>query len=471
MKQILNFTLLLLALQYSATAATYDFEVDGIYYDVLDNEAIVTCKHVDFEDYIYSDYTGDVTIPSTVTHNGTTYSVTSIGGFAFINCIGLTSVKIPNSVTSIGWAAFYGCTGLSNIIIPNSVTTIGVEAFYGCTGLSDIIIPNSVTTIETDAFFGCTGLSSIIIPNSVTVIGDRPFSNCSGVTSIIVDSGNERYDSRNNCNAIIETASNTLISGCQNTIIPNTVKNIGNFAFEGQNELNAIDIPNSITFIGEYAFNYCSGLKSVIIPNTVTTIGSYAFSGTTWYDNQPDGLVYAGLVAYGYKGTMPEDTIIIREGTYGIAGCAFRDSRLTSVTIPNSITNIGNDAFYNCFHLKDVYSYIVNPSAIAMHGQVFYFDYYLQDYSYRTLYVPIGSVAAYQADSRWSDYFGSIVEMAPSPGDVDADGSVSVADVVELVDLILAGSVDVAENPAADVNGNGIINIADVVELIDQLLN
>jgi hypothetical protein len=166
--------------------------------------------------------------------------VKSIGSYAFLYCKGLTSITIPNSVTSIGGFAFEGCSGLTSITIPNSVTSIGDYAFYVC-----------------------SGLTSITIPNSVTSIGSYAFSDCSGLTSITVEKGNTKYDSRDNCNAIIETNTNKLIAGCKNTIIPNSVMSIGESAFYGCSGLTSITIPNSVTSIGNWAFSYCSGLTSI----------------------------------------------------------------------------------------------------------------------------------------------------------------------------------------------------------------
>ncbi|MCQ2243020.1 MAG: leucine-rich repeat domain-containing protein [Bacteroidaceae bacterium] len=229
-------------------------------------------------------------------------SVTSIGGAAFEWCSGLTSITIPNSVTSIRYKAFHGCSGLTSVTIPNSVTSIGDAAFANCSGLTSVTIPNSVTSIGSDAFSYCSDLTSITIPNSVTSIGERAFSNCSGLssitipnsvksigdwafsycyglTSIMVEKGNPNYDSRDNCNAIIETSTNTLISGCQNTIIPNSVTSIGYAAFSQCSGLTSIAIPNSVTSIGYMAFLDCTGLTSVTIPNSVTSIRGYAFAG------------------------------------------------------------------------------------------------------------------------------------------------------------------------------------------------
>ena len=224
-----------------------------------------------------------------------------------------------------------------------------------------------VTCIGESAFMYCSSLTDVTIPKSVRSIEDYAFSDCSGLTSIVVESGNPVYDSRNNCNAIIETASNTLLAGCKNTIIPNSVTTIGEGAFYGCTGLTSVTIPNSVTNIGNNAFSYCNGLTSIDIQNSVISIGSGAFEGTGWYDNQPDGLVYAGKVAYKYKGTMPANTsITLIEGTKGIAGGAFSGcSGLTSVTIPNSVTSIGLDAFCECSGLTSV----TIPNSVTTIGQ------------------------------------------------------------------------------------------------------
>ena len=188
--------------------------------------------------------------------------------------------------------------------IGNSVTSIGEEAFSDCSGLTSLVIPNSVTKIDYSAFYGCSGLTSLVIPNSVTKIRDSSFSNCRGLKSITVKSGNTVYDSRDNCNAIINTATNCLICGCKNTIIPNSVTGIGRCAFYGCRGLKSVVIPNSVTSIGDYAFYDCSGLTSVTSLNIIPpTLGSDVFyyvpADCVLY--VPEGCVGAYQSDFGWK--------------------------------------------------------------------------------------------------------------------------------------------------------------------------
>ena len=313
-KQLLILILTLLPLAASADAV----EIDGIYYNLTTGSKVAEVTSNP------NGYSGNVVIPESVIYNDVTYSVTSISGVAFGSCSGLTSVTIPNSVTTIGDYAFYWCSGLTSVTIPNSVTSIGyaifyncsglisvtipnsvtsvgnsafsrcsgltyvtipnsvtsigAEAFYRCSGLTSVTIPNSVTNIDDGAFAFCSGLASVIIPNSVTSIGNSAFSACSGLTSIEVESGNTKYDSRDNCNAIIETASNALVAGCKSTVIPNSVTSIGAEVFISCSGLTSITIPNSVTSIGGGAFYGCSGLTSVNIGNGIKSIYYQAFA-------------------------------------------------------------------------------------------------------------------------------------------------------------------------------------------------
>ena len=431
MKQLnITFLLTMLMSMIGIQAFAHDIEVanaDGvtIYYNYINDgkELAVTYRGNDHDSYS-NEYSGNVVIPETVIYNGKTYSVTFIGDHAFYYCTGLTEVTIPNSVTSIGYDAFYGCTGLTEVAIGNSVTSIGSWAFRGCTGLTSVTIPNSVTSIGYDAFSGCTGLTEVTIGNSVTSIGEYAFSgctgltevtignsvtsigdyafygctgltsvnipnsvksidssafaDCTGLTSIEVESGNTAYDSRDNCNAIIKTSTNTLVRGCKNTIIPNSVTSIGDYAFSGCTGLTEVTIPNSVTSIGSSAFRGCTGLTEVTIPNSVTSIGNDAFSRCTGLTEVtiPNSVTSIGYDAF-YRCTgltevnIPNSVTSISDGAFeGCTGLtevtignsvtsigerAFRGcTGLTSVTIPNSVTSIGNDAFSRCTGLTEV---------------------------------------------------------------------------------------------------------------------
>ena len=423
LKQLLAALLLLC----SAVVSAHDFEVDGIYYNITDetNKTVEVTFKGDSQSSYANEYSGNVIIPSSVSYNGNTYSVTSIGYSAFYGCTGLTSVEIPNSVTSIGQHAFSSCTGLTSITIPNSVTsiekwafsyctgltsvtipnsvtTIGAYAFYNCTGLTSVTIPNSVTSIGEDAFYHCTGLTNVTIPNSVTSIGYSAFQGCTGLTSIVVDEENSVYDSREGCNAIIRTATNTLVIGCKNTTIPNSVTSIGDYAFQGCTGLTSITIPNSVTSIGDYAFQGCTSLTSITIPNSVTSIESHAFDGCSGLTSVtiPNSVTTIEQQAFSYCTGLTSVTIpnsVTTIGAYAFYNC----TGLTSVTIPNSVTSIRTYAFYNCTGFKEIYSLAETPATI-------YSDTF-NDYS-ATLYVPAGAKAAYQAANYWKN-FTNIVEM------------------------------------------------------------
>ena len=184
---------------------------------------------------------------------------------------------VPKGVEHIAESAFNSCKAIS-IHISDSVTSIGCNAFRNSRSLTSITIPNSVTSIGEEALACCTRLTSVRIGNSVTSIGSAPFLGCCELTDIVVEEGNIMYDSRNNCNAIIEKSSNILVAGCKKTMIPNSVTNIGDYAFADCESLTSVRIPNSVTCIGDGAFTFCYGLTSVVIPNSVTCIGDDAFS-------------------------------------------------------------------------------------------------------------------------------------------------------------------------------------------------
>ena len=304
-------------------------------------------------------------------------SVTSIGEYAFYYCERLTTIDIPDSVTSIGQYAFSGikditfidipdgvtcieegtfqwCTGLTSIAIPNSITSIGKDAFKYCSSLESLLIPNSVTSIGEGAFECCDGLSFIIIPDSVTSIGKGAFKYCNNLNSLKVSDGNPIYDSRFNCNAIIESNTDTIICGCKTTFIPNSIKTIGEKAFYGIKGLSSVDIPNSVTSIGDEAFLGCSGLSSVVIPNSVISIGVGAYG---WCKGLTSIVIPDGVSTIGdetFYNCEKLTSIVIPNSITSIGKSAFERSGLTSIVIPDGVLSIGEGAFRYCKKLLSV---------------------------------------------------------------------------------------------------------------------
>ena len=453
--------LLLVVMLLPMVAMTGAVKIDGIYYEL--GTKLKVAK-VTKNQSLFESYGGDIVLPSTIIYDDVEYtvssigeqafssctgltsitipsSVTSIGGNVFSNCTSLTSITIPNSVTSIGNGFFQHCTSMTSINIPSSVTSIGNAAFNGCTsltsitipsgvtrlesnvfrdctGLTSITIPNSVTSIGKRAFYRCTGLTSITIPNSVTSIEGYAFQNCGGLTSIVVESGNLTYDSRDNSNAIIETASNTLILGCKNTIFPQNVTSIEKFAFSGCTGLTSITIPNSVTSIGESVFYYCSGLTSIVVE-----------SGNLIYDSRDNSNAIietaSNTLILGCKNTIfPSNVTSI--GDYAFSGC----TGLSSIAIPNSVTSIGWEAFRDCTGLKEVIigTGISNIEDYSFAGCVGILNFYCYSKSvpttgtnafknseqeYIILHVPSASIGTYKATYPWSS-FGSIVALTDS---------------------------------------------------------
>ncbi len=336
MKRFISLTITLLCLCVTQVHA-YDFHYQYYGYDynynIFYNKLTPTTVEVTYGSTSYNSYSGAITIPSTVTYNDIIYNVTGIAKNAFKKCTNLTSVTIGDRVTSI----------------------------------------------EEYAFDGCSRLKSVTIPASVTSIASYAFKNCTGLTSVSVASGNTVYDSRNNCNAIIETETNTLIVGCKNTVIPSSVTSIGEAAFYNCSALTSIDLPAGLTSIGSNAFALCSQLASLTIPNSVTSIENDAF--------------------YACSGLM---SLSLGNSVTSIGSNAFMYcSGLTSLTIPNSVTSIENSSFDGCSALKSVIVERETPPTLGT-------SVFSNISSTCRLFVPTSdAVNNYQS---WTQYFGGGIE-------------------------------------------------------------
>ena len=321
MKRLLAILMWLMC--WSATTSAHDFEVDGIYYNILsDTEKTVEVAY-EGKGYPYTNhsYRGSLMIPESVSYNDTKYLVIGIGDNTFVNNTSLTNIFIPNTVESIGNRAFEGCMNLKEIVIPNSVTNIGERAFYHCSNLTNIIIPNSVTNIERYTFYYCLNLSSITIPNSVTNIGQYAFYGCTNLTSMD---------------------------------IPSSVTSIEGYTFQNCSNLTSITIPDSVTTIENSTFYGCTNLVSISIPSSVTSMGENVFNGCPLLPVE-DGIQYADTWAVNVT-NREEGTYTLRPNTAGLAPYLFMDCKnMTSITIPDSVKSIGYRAFWNCKSLNAVY--------------------------------------------------------------------------------------------------------------------
>ena len=325
-----------------------------------------------------------VTIPNSVTSigEGTFYncdsltsvtipdSVTSIGDCAFIVCKSLASVTIPNSVTSIGNRAFCGCESLTSVAIPDSVTSIDDYAFCSCKSLTSVAIPDSVTRIGERAFADCTSLTSVTIPDSVTRIGDGAFASCTSLTGIWVAEGSSHYAS--DAFGVLFNKDKTTLVQCPGAFsgsyaIPDSVTSICHYAFDGCTSLTSVTIPDSVTSIGVWAFWDCTSLTSVTIPDSVTSIGDRAFVDCKSLVSVtiPDSVTSIGDCAFGSCKSLTGIWVAEGNNHYSsdASGVLFNKDRTTLVqcpgafavyAIPNSVTSIGDYAFYGCESLTSV---------------------------------------------------------------------------------------------------------------------
>ena len=448
-------------------AGAYDFEIDGIYYNINTEEnTVAVAKNP-------NKYTGNIVIPSSVVYFDVTYLVTSIAYDAFDSCDNLTSITIPHTVTSIKESAFFDCSGLNSIVvksgnpvfdsrdncnaiietnsntlllgcnktvIPNSVTSIGNFAFYGSVGLTSITIPNSVTAIGNQAFYKCSSLTSVIIPNSVISIGVYAFAWCSALTSVT---------------------------------IPNSVTSIGGGAFFSCGSLTSVTIPNSITSIGSELFCLCSSLTSITIPNSVVSIEAYAFDSCS------------GLTSI----IIPNEVTIIGQRAF------YKCSSLTSVSIGSGVEKIENEAFEDCPNLTEVYCYaekVVKPSWGA------FFKY--TDIGNTMLYVPGSALKAYKNTEPWSKFkeivgmgkqyytltymvddmmykeysIGEgdeiIPEPAPTKNGYTFSGWSNIPSTMPAHDVTITGTFIENTYLPGDANGDGQITVTDIGVIVDIIL-
>ena len=333
-------------------AAQIQFTSGGLNYEVIDNNSVKVAGQ-------NRSATGSVIIPSTVTYNGTTYSVTSIGRGAFWDCRGLTSVTIPNSVTSIGKRAFERCSGLTTLNFNAincqdfelDISPYYITSLFSGIPLTTVNIGDSVQRIPANFVLGCNGLTSVSIPNSVTSIGASAFAYCSGLTTLNFNAINCQDFSPD------YYYSNYPFSGTSLTTvnIGDSVQRIPADFVRDCSGLTSVTIPNSVTSIGKRAFNGCSGLTSVTIPNSVTSIGGSAFNGCSSLTTLNFNAINCQDFSDFYTFDTSLTTVNIGDGVQRIpanfvSGC----NGLTSVTIPNSLTSIGRGPFSSCSSLTSI---------------------------------------------------------------------------------------------------------------------
>lgn len=347
------------SLRYSCSFSFRDFYIHDINFIVNDFHYAITGLHTvkvianinPYRDCAYKEHS-TIDIPETVFYNGIKFIITEIDKSAFQNCENLVTVSLPNTIVKIGDYAFEWCEKLTDVVIPPNVIEIGERAFSG------------------------SNLQSIVIPESVKFIGEHAFSSGENLVEIRIESKKTKYDSRNNCHAMIDTTSNSLIVGCQNTIIPNNIKIIKEFAFCDssltsiiippnvteiedyaflRSDLTSINIPDSVTHIGEFAFCKCYFLKSVSLNHTTKIIEASTFQhcvNLTSIDI-PNNITSIGKNAFDECTSLT--SITLHEGIKHIEDFAFRNCKnLQLITLPNSVVSIGRGAFEGCTSLTSI---------------------------------------------------------------------------------------------------------------------
>ena len=396
-----------------------NFYLDYIKYTVKEG-------HLAVSGYDKSGFKGVANIVSSISYKGNFYEVLEISDNAFNNCDGLISVSIPTCVTKIGSYAFGGCYNLTSMDIKDLSAWCKIS-FYNYASnpllfvhhlylngkeVKDLNIPTDVTKINSYTFTGCNSLNSITIHKNITSIGRSAFAYCGGLTNITVEEGNSNYDSRDNCNAIIQKSTNTLLVGCSKTVIPNNVTSIGSDAFKGCERLESLTIPTNVISIGYEAFSGCNGLTNLRIEDGTQKLEAY----NTGLSSCPLKTLYIGrdvtfqsgdpsYSPFSYKKQLTSLTFgsgYTKIPPYTFWGC----SSLTSLTFPSQITSIGYNAFYDCNEITAIHCLGGTPPQVVDDWSLPFSDIV---YKTATLYVPRGSIEAYKTMYAWG-HFNNIVE-------------------------------------------------------------
>ncbi len=379
----------------------------------------------------------------------------------YLNGEVVTDLTIPAGVTEVMPYAFYKCN-IATLNVGNDVNIIRSEAFKQCPNLMTVTIGGNVKTLGNDVFSGCNKLASISLSQSVDSIGKSCFVNCKSLTDVVLPDD-------------IDYIAESLFDGCNgltNVHLPANLEIVGNISFRGCKALQMIEIPYGTSSILQSAFYNCTSLDSIALPPTVANIEYHAFYNTAWLNRQPEGLIYIGNVALGYRGTVPEGTrITLRDNTVGVGERAFyQQAGLESITLPFTVVALGDNSFGYCSGLKEVHAQMNHALEMGYINTVTHeWTVFNQlDYDNCTLYVPKGLKSLYE-DSwlRWAR-FTHIVEENILAGDVDGSGKVNVSDVTMLVNMIL-GSVSMDEE-AADIMKDGKVNVSDVTALVNLIL-
>ena len=341
MKRKLYFGIFLVCL-LSFLGRAQAFEVDGIYYGII-SSADRTVKVV--KPAFPATYEGDIVIPDSVSYDGETYRVASIGDNAFYDCRSLTSIELPAGLTSIGDYAFNGCAGLTSIDLPESLTRIMPSAFKLCTSLTSIDLPAGLETINPFVFYACSSLTAIELPAGLESIGEGAFYACSSLTAIELPAGLTSIGR----GAFRECRSLTAIE------LPEALTSIVQSAFEDCSSLTAIELPAGLERIGKSAFSGCRSLTAIELPEGLESIGEYAFSGCTGLTDieLPEGLTSIGEYVFEDCSSLTE--IDLPESVDSIGGSAFSFCRsLTAIELPAGLTSIGDYAFNGCTGLTEI---------------------------------------------------------------------------------------------------------------------